>query len=551
MIAIRLSEAAGETDRDQLSSDIFAERYLIKRPLLQALEPDVAGAPVLLIDELDRADEAFEAYLLEILSDFQVTIPEFGTVKAPSPPIVIITSNRTREIHDALKRRCLYHWVDYPSAERELAIVKNRVPGISAKLSQQVVRFVQALRDQDFYKSPGVAETIDWATALSELDARSLTPQVVGDTLGALLKYQDDIARMQGDGLQKVLKEATSENVVIPGATQSRTRNQRSVAYRSRNDWDERAESTISIRPTGNMADNVIGFARALRAAGLPVGPGAVIDAMNALQMIEVGNRADFYTTLESVFVKRHEHALIFAQAFDLFFRAADEWKHMLDSVPLPDHAKKKPPPAARRVQEAMAQPAMREEMPQAQEQELRLSVSDKEILQKKDFAQMSAAEIAEVTREIAKMHLPQAELITRRYQPNSRGLKLDMRRTLRRSLRTSGEIIDIRKLGRIEKPAPIVALLDISGSMSEYTRLFLHFLHAITDARKRVSVFLFGTRLTNVTRALRARIPTRRWRAARTASRTGPAAPASRPRCTPSTSCGRAACSGRAPSCC
>jgi uncharacterized protein with von Willebrand factor type A (vWA) domain len=259
---------------------------------------------------------------------------------------------------------------------------------------------------------------------------------------------------------------------------------------------------------TGNMADNVVGFARALRAAGLPVGPGAVIDAMNALQMIEVGNRTDFYTTLESVFVKRHEHALIFAQAFDLFFRAADEWKHMLDSVPLPDHAKKKPPPAARRVQEAMAQPAMREEMPQAQEQELRLSVSDKEILQKKDFAQITAAEIAEVTREIAKMKLPQAELITRRYQPNARGLKLDMRRTLRRSLRTSGEIIDIRKLGRIEKPAPIVALLDISGSMSEYTRLFLHFLHAITDHRKRVSVFLFGTRLTNVTRALRAKDP-------------------------------------------
>src|SRR5579862_6456708 len=211
MIAIRLAEAAGDTDREQLSSDIFAERYLIKRPLLQALEPDVAGAPVLLIDELDRADEAFEAYLLEILSDFQVTIPELGTVKAPQPPIVIVTSNRTREIHDALKRRCLYHWVDYPSAERELAIVKSRVPGISAKLSQQVVGFVQALRNQDFYKSPGVAETIDWATALSELDARSLTPQVVGDTLGALLKYQDDIARMQGDNLQKVLKEATSE----------------------------------------------------------------------------------------------------------------------------------------------------------------------------------------------------------------------------------------------------------------------------------------------------------------------------------------------------
>jgi len=212
MIAIRLAEAGGDVDRDQLTSDIFADRFLIKRPLLQALEPDVAGAPVLLIDELDRADEAFEAYLLEILSDFQVTIPEFGTVKAPHPPIVIITSNRTREIHDALKRRCLYHWVDYPSAERELAIVRTRLPGIPQRLSQQVVRFVQALRNQDFYKSPGVAETLDWATALTELDARGLTAEVVGDTLGALLKYQDDIARMQGDALQSVIKDATSEN---------------------------------------------------------------------------------------------------------------------------------------------------------------------------------------------------------------------------------------------------------------------------------------------------------------------------------------------------
>ena len=211
LIAIRVAEAAGDIGRAQLSKDIFAEEYLIKRPLLQALEPDTAGAPVLLIDELDRADEAFEAYLLEVLSDFQVTIPEFGTVRAQQPPIVIVTSNRTREIHDALKRRCLYHWVDYPSAERELAIVKSRVPDISAKLSQQVVAFVQALRDQELFKLPGVAETIDWATALTQLDAKSLTPQVVGDTLGALLKYQDDIARMQGDELQKAVKQAVSE----------------------------------------------------------------------------------------------------------------------------------------------------------------------------------------------------------------------------------------------------------------------------------------------------------------------------------------------------
>ena len=259
--------------------------------------------------------------------------------------------------------------------------------------------------------------------------------------------------------------------------------------------------------PTGQMADNIIGFARALRAAGIPVGPGAVIDAMNALQVIDIGNRADVFTTLESIFVKRREHALIFAQAFALFFRAAEEWKHLLDSVPLPDHAKKKPPPASRRVQEALSQTQMTE-APQIQEHELRLSVSDREVLQKKDFAQMTAAEIAEVTRSIDRMKLPQAELRTRRFKPDVRGQRLDMRRTLRGSLRTGGDIIDIHRLGRIERPAPIVALLDISGSMSEYTRLFLHFLHAITDARKRVSVFLFGTRLTNVTRSLRARDP-------------------------------------------
>jgi len=255
------------------------------------------------------------------------------------------------------------------------------------------------------------------------------------------------------------------------------------------------------------MADNVTGFARALRAAGLPVGPGAVLDALTALEAIDIGKRADVFTTLEAIFVKRREHALIFAQAFDLFFRAAEEWKSMLDSVPLPDQAKKKPPPASRRVQEAMAQPRIHEE-PQAQEQDLRLAVSDRELLQKKDFAQMSAAEIAQATRAIANMRLPQTELKTRRYRPNPRGHRIDMRKTLRQALRTEGEIINFHRLGRLQKPAPIVALLDISGSMSEYTRLFLHFLHAITDARKRVSVFLFGTRLTNVTRALRQRDP-------------------------------------------
>ena len=260
--------------------------------------------------------------------------------------------------------------------------------------------------------------------------------------------------------------------------------------------------------PTGRIADNIVGFARALRAAGLPVGPGAVIDAFAALSVIEIGNRDEVFATLEAIFVKRREHALIFAQAFDLFFKAEEDWKHMLDSVPLPDHAKKPPPPASRRVQEALAQPRTNEIEEPERQQDVRLSVSDREVLQKKDFAQMSAAEIAQATRAIAQMTLPQAELRTRRTRPDIHGHRLDLRRTLRESLRTGGEIVELRKLGRIERPTPIVALLDISGSMSEYTRLFLHFLHAVTDARKRVSVFLFGTRLTHVTRALRSRDP-------------------------------------------
>jgi len=211
MIAIRLAEAEGEGDRARIEHDVFSERFLIKRPLLQALEPDPAGPPVLLIDEIDRTDEAFEAFLLEVLADFQVTVPELGTVKAPHPPIVVVTSNRTREVHDALKRRCLYHWVSYPDAARELKILRTKVPGISKKLSEQVVAFVQALRKEDLFKVPGVAETLDWASALTELDVVALDPATISDTLGALLKYQDDIARLDNSKVKALLDEVKSD----------------------------------------------------------------------------------------------------------------------------------------------------------------------------------------------------------------------------------------------------------------------------------------------------------------------------------------------------
>jgi MoxR-like ATPase len=206
MIAIRAAEATG--DKADLRAELFGPEYLIERPLLQAMRPQPGGAPVLLVDEIDRTDEPFEAFLLEALSDFQVTIPELGTIKAAEPPIVILTSNRTREVHDALKRRCLYHWVDYPNFARELEILAARAPEASERLSREIVAFVQRLRMEDLFKKPGVAETIDWAKCLLALDVLELSPEVISDTLGAILKYQDDIARLQGLEAKKILDEA-------------------------------------------------------------------------------------------------------------------------------------------------------------------------------------------------------------------------------------------------------------------------------------------------------------------------------------------------------
>ena len=211
MIEIRMAEAEGVSDRERLGDDVFSQRFLIKRPLLEALEPDTNGAPVLLIDELDRTDEPFEAFLLEALSDFQVTIPELGTIKAPEPPIVILTSNRTREIHDALKRRCLYHWVGYPDVERELAILKAKVPQAPETLTRALVHFIQRIRKEDVFKAPGVAESLDWAAALSELDAVALDPALASDTLGVILKYQDDIERFNASHIKALIDEVDAE----------------------------------------------------------------------------------------------------------------------------------------------------------------------------------------------------------------------------------------------------------------------------------------------------------------------------------------------------
>ena len=211
MIEIRIAEVAGDTDRDRLADNIFSEKFLIRRPLMQALEPGPEGSPVLLIDEIDRTDEPFEAYLLEMLSDFQITIPEIGTISAPEPPVVVITSNRTREIHDALKRRCLYYWIDYPDAARELAILETKVPGAGERLSREIVGFIQALRRQDLFKLPGVSETLDWAHALMQLDRIELDSETIDTTLGVLLKYQDDIVKIQGSEAAGILEQGRAE----------------------------------------------------------------------------------------------------------------------------------------------------------------------------------------------------------------------------------------------------------------------------------------------------------------------------------------------------
>lgn len=211
MIAIRTAEAEGNVDRDRLRAELFTEDYLVERPLLAAMRPQPGGAPVLLIDELDRTDEPFEAFLLEALSDFQITIHELGTIRAAEPPIVILTSNRTREVHDALKRRCLYHWVEYPGFERELEIVRARAPEATETLSREVVAFVQRLRSEDLFKKPGVAETIDWAKCLLALDVIALGPEVIADTLGAILKYQDDIQKIAGADARRILDQARAD----------------------------------------------------------------------------------------------------------------------------------------------------------------------------------------------------------------------------------------------------------------------------------------------------------------------------------------------------
>ncbi len=344
---------------------------------MQALEPDPKGPPVLLIDELDRTDEPFEAFLLELLSDFQVTIPEIGAVKAVAKPIVVITSNRTREIHDALKRRCFYYWVDYPDSERELTILRTKVPAAGLDLSKEVVAFVQKLRKRDLFKLPGVAETIDWTDALVQLDQVALNSGAIDSSLGALLKYQDDIAR---------IPRHRGRRDPGTGARRSRRRKGGQAAA---------ALMAGEMNPgRSRLAQNILLFARTLRAAGLPIGPGKVIDAIEAVKAAGIGSRDDFYWTLHAVFVQRREQREIFDQAFHIFWKNPQFLQRMM-SLLLPQFRYDKPEEdreeIATRLAEALQgdRAGSFDDMPIDEEQveiDAAMTFSDRELLQEMDF---------------------------------------------------------------------------------------------------------------------------------------------------------------------
>jgi MoxR-like ATPase len=401
MIAIRTAEAAGNVDRAALQSSLFTEDYLIRRPLLEALSPQPGGAPVLLIDEIDRADAPFEAFLLEALSEAQVTIPELGTIRAAEPPIVILTSNRTREVHDALKRRCLYHWVGYPSFQREVEILRARVPEAGDQLSAEIVAFVQGLRMEDLFKSPGVAESIDWARALLALDALALSPEIVTDTLGAVLKYQDDIARVAGSEAARILDDA-------------RARLARA---------HEHAHGGPA--PIGRLAENILHFARALRKAGVKVGPVQVAAATQAVALAGFSRKDDFYHILRACLITRADHLDVYHQVFMLFWRdpglsgAHDPYDEPAVCAARRGRRKSPAPPSAaqpRRWQ--TCRPQTRSAATQARElveTDARFSFSVSEVLRQQDFEQMSIKERAEAEAALRALHLPLPRLPGRR----------------------------------------------------------------------------------------------------------------------------------------
>ena len=403
---------------------IYDRRFLQERPLLRALSPE-GGPAVLLIDELDRADEPFEAFLLELLADFQITVPELGTIRAEIPPLVIITSNRTREVHDAIRRRCLYHWVDYPDAVRERAILRLRAPDLPERLSAEVVRFVQRVRGGDYFKLPGVAETIDWAQALAALDARELEP---------------------GAGGRDARRAAE-----VPGRHRQAARRRSGAAHRRSQAGGGRGVSDLATAASlaglggaggGALAANLEAFGRLLRRAGLPVGPNETLAAMEALTLVPLDDRRQVHAALRAVMVRRRAHFEIFDQAFLLYWRNPEAARNAA-AMALLDGAKKekaKPPPGSRRLSEAQTPrqpPPGREQEPEERPPvDVALAVSERERLQGMDFEAMSAEEIARAKDEIRRLSLPLDARPTRRFRSDPQGPAIDLRATIRASLR-------------------------------------------------------------------------------------------------------------------
>ena len=446
LLAIRAAESGVE------EGDLFSRRFLVQRPLLEALEHD--GPAVLLIDEIDRADDEFEAFLLEFLADFAVTIPELGTITAKHKPTVVLTSNRTRELHDALKRRCLYHWIDYPDPEREHEIVLARVPGVPDEIAWRVVNAVAKLRGEELYKSPGVGETIVWARALLALDGDGS----LEDTLGVALKVHEDLVRVRERGVL--------ERPVTPAS------------------------------PTPRLSALV----GALRARDVRAGVGELLAAHRAVAAVDATDREDVRLALRAVFCSRHEDLEAFDEAFVEVFgtgevpRAPNPLEELGELVreALPRHAMPSNRPGAQTDEEPEPVPA---------------AYSDVELLRRKDFADMTDEELAAANRILALLALRGPTRRSRRMRASRRRAhRPDLRRTLRSSLRHGGEPLERRWRGPTVKPRPVVLVLDVSGSMTPYARAMMQYLHASVAARRRVEAFAFGTRLTRITRELAGR---------------------------------------------
>ncbi len=464
LLHLRALEAGhAEVHEDEL----YDERFLVRRPLLAAVDHGGDVPPVLLVDEIDRADDEFEALLLEVLSESAVTVPEIGTIRATVPPIAVLTSNRTRDVHDTLKRRCLYHWIEHPDLERELAIVRLRAPDVPEDLAHDVARAVADLRGLDLYKAPGVAETIDWATALAALGAGRIDEHAAAHTIGTVLKYREDQARLAEHGIDRLVRDARSR---------------------------------ASVNPT--LASMVLAYLA--RRQGIAVPVGATITLAGAFALVDTADREQVYWAGRATLVHRPELAAAYDAAFACFW----DGRAGLDA-----------PVALSEVLRSFALAFDDGTPPDGDEDDdgsredvevLTVRWSDREVLRHRDFATYTQPEHEQADRLLRDLELVAARRRSRRLRParRPRQARPDVRRTVRDALRTGGEPLRLRYRAPTTRPRRVVLLLDVSGSMEPYARAFVRFLHSAVTARSGVEAFALGTRLTRITKELAARDP-------------------------------------------